>query len=160
MYSRFWTMIDDHANENNSEDTMESSLSRSASQQYAYRGMNVNGTVKKLAALAIPSGQDEEDDDDTEEDDESDEERDLVNGYIGSSTKKLVWSEPLAPMNDREDAANSQGISFPSTSRVYIHVLLMCEPQWLSDHQPIECNAVLQSTGRTSSVHQHSRTPK
>lgn len=92
--------------------------------------MNVNGTVKKLAALAIPSGQDEEGDDDTEEDDESDEERGLVNGYIGSSSsKKLVWSEPLAPVNDREDAANSQSISFPSTSRVYIHVLLMCEPQ-------------------------------
>lgn len=100
-------MIDDHEDE---EDAVgfPSSLPP-ASQQYAYRGMSANGTMTKLAALSIPN--------DEEDDDEEEEERDLVNGYIGSSenAQKLVWSEPLAPVNDREDAANSQGISFPST---------------------------------------------
>lgn len=113
MYSRFWTMIDDRTDDDAEDATPPTS------QQYSYRGMNANGTVTKLAALSIPSGREVDDNNGGEDEDSEEEQGDLVNGYIGSSgdrsAKKLVWSEPLAPVNDREDAANSQGISFPST---------------------------------------------
>lgn len=100
MYSRFWTMLPDDA-----------------LQRYAYRGMR--NTTSKVALLSVNDAQKSLDLDSNEGMDSEDDA--LVEGDNGASSS-LVWSEPLASMDELDDAGNNQGISFPSTYTIFFCV--------------------------------------
>ncbi|KAF1329841.1 hypothetical protein FI667_g5587, partial [Globisporangium splendens] len=106
MYSRFWTM-----------------LPKNGPQRYAYRG--VQNTTSKMALLSLP----------TDVNEEEDSQEATIALQDANDVASVVWSEPLASINERDDMGDNQGISFP------IHdVTFQCHTSPLSSEEKADDN--------------------